>query len=530
MGLANFHHRSATAASQILRGFDLRGFENMLDESLIAVAFDDVGARSREGAITLELTVNLLARLYPRLALIALDTSEGVVRTRLERLARNINPAIDIVDAKTAAVTLVVGRTRLPKRWAPLYLGSDGWITRLSSTTPVGSCASRNPFGAAGAACFGAANAFRAVFAENLQHGLRDDEISLSLLDQDPRAKTPSNPVWRGADISVVHLVGIGAIGNAAVWTLARGSDVSGTLHAIDGEKIELSNLQRYALAAQKDVGFAKVAIAARSLKRTHIEVHQHPVKWVEYVHERDDWLLQNVAVAVDTPDDRIAIQSSLPRYVVNSWTQPGDLGISRHSFVDQNACLACLYLPDKSNRNEDEIIAEALGLAGDAAVRDVRRRLDTDAPTDRAFLEQIAAGLAVPSEILTPFEGQLLRSFYTQAICGGAIFQASGSRNAGPALVPMAFQSALAGVLLAVEIVAQGLSQPRPAETKTAIDLLRPLTPVLLQPRGKAPLGNCICQDDDYRDAWQAKYDLQPGHGFSLQARDPRIGRQPRE
>jgi molybdopterin/thiamine biosynthesis adenylyltransferase len=316
------------------------------------------------------------------------------------------------------------------------------------------------------------------------------------------------DPAWRGVDLGEVHLVGIGAIGNAAVWTLARASKLAGRLHVVDPESVELTNLQRYALTTQGDVGRPKVEIAAATLKRSRLDVQKHAVAWADYVTTRNDWRLEHVAVALDTPRDRIAVQSSLPRYIVNSWTQPGDLGISRHGFVGHNACLACLYLPDKASRNEDEIIAEALGLAGESAVKDVRQRLATSTPTDRPFLAQVATALGIPAEALLKFEGQSLRSFYTQAICGGAVFQLTDGKKSGPALVPMAFQSALAGVLLAAEIVARGAGLSRPAETKTTIDLLRPQTPVLLQPRAKARLGNCICQDDDYIGAWRAKYE----------------------
>ena len=45
------------------------------------------------------------------------------------------------------------------------------------------------------------------------------------------------------------------------------------------------------------------------------------------------------------------------PRRVANAWTQPGDLGVSSHDFLE-GACVNCLYLPDGEQKNEDQIIA----------------------------------------------------------------------------------------------------------------------------------------------------------------------------
>ena len=55
------------------------------------------------------------------------------------------------------------------------------------------------------------------------------------------------------------HLVGVGAVGSAAVYALAHLDDVEGTLHLIDNEKIEDPNLNRYVLARRRDIGAWKV-------------------------------------------------------------------------------------------------------------------------------------------------------------------------------------------------------------------------------------------------------------------------------
>jgi molybdopterin/thiamine biosynthesis adenylyltransferase len=505
MALANFHDRTATAASQVMQTFDLQVFDRVLKAKLIGVAFDAAAVKSPEGKVTLELAVNLLARLYPSIAIVSLDVASSAFVSSLSDLARQINPEIDIKAGKRPSACLVVGRTAVESNWNPIYLGSKGWIARLSMQMPVGSGASSNPLGAAAAACFGAANVFRKIFAKQLVRGEQDSEITLSLLDQNPAAARPENPALDKVALGELHLVGLGAIGNAATWALARIPHLTGTIHLVDHEPIELSNLQRYVLTTQEDVGKVKVELAATRLRRTGLVVNPYAKSWSEYLCARDDWRLEAVAVALDTAKDRIAVQASLPRYILNSWTQTGDLGISRHGFEGGNACLACLYLADTRAKNEDQVIADALGLPAD--FREVRQRLQQGIATDRAFLERVATALGAPLDELSKFEGQPLRTFYTHAVCGGALFQMTDGKKSGPALVPMAFQSTLAGILLAAEIIAHAVGLPRPKATKTTIDLLRSLSPTLLQPRTKNRIGNCICQDDDYIAEWREKY-----------------------
>ena len=54
-------------------------------------------------------------------------------------------------------------------------------------------------------------------------------------------------------------------------------------------------------------------------------------------------------------------MQGSLPRWIANAWTQLGDLGVSSHCFLGQDACLACLYLPTQKSKSQDQIVAEGL-------------------------------------------------------------------------------------------------------------------------------------------------------------------------
>ena len=335
-----------------------------------------------------------------------------------------------------------------------MYVGSDGWVVKVSTEGPVRSGETDNPFGAAAAACFGAANIFRQVFRDHLPGGGELDSFSMSLLDYEPNAEAPLNPELGPVHLGGVHLVGNGAIGNGAVWALSRAPRLTGEIDIVDHEALDLTNLQRYPGTTQADVGSTKVDIAAARFSGSALKVRAHQMTWGQYMKGRSDWRLERVGVSVDTAEDRRAVQASLPAFVVNSWTQAGELGVSRHRFTGEDACLVCLYFPGGGAKSEDQIIAEAIGLPD--ALIEVRHLLYTGAAVEREMIERIAAVLGVPSEPLLPFAGQTLRSFYTGAICAGVVIKLGGKPGGTEvhAQVPLAFQSALAGIMLAAELV----------------------------------------------------------------------------
>jgi molybdopterin/thiamine biosynthesis adenylyltransferase len=511
MALAEFIDKAALAASHVLQRFDYTAFVKKLEGCAVLVGFDGSAASSAEGVTTLDLLVNLLARLYPTINLVPLGKSSRVALPRLVSLAQGINPSVDVrigTSTARADASVVVGQTRIPAAKRCTYVGSDGWVVRLSARKPVGSGLSVNPFGAAGAACFGAANVFRTVFAQSLfPRSGRDKGFVFSLVDYDPRAMRPANPELGAVDLGVAHIVGLGAIGCGAAWCLARLNTVKGTLHLVDPEALELGNLQRYILPHRRDVDRPKVEVARDTFSGTGLQVLAHHQRWGQYLCERGNCAIEAVAVALDTAQDRIAVQASLPRWIVNAWTQTGDLGVSRHTFLADEACLACLYLPDRKVPDEDELVAKAIGLP--QSLMEVRTLLYNNRPIGKDLLGRIATALTIPLEHLLQFEEQPLRAFYSKAVCGGLVLKFAGKgQQDSQAEVPLAFQSALAGTMLAAEIVIDACGMRRsPIPTISRINLLQPLAQYLNFPARKHPSGRCICQDADYVAAFSAKH-----------------------
>jgi molybdopterin/thiamine biosynthesis adenylyltransferase len=508
MGFAPFFDRARQGAAQVLRDFDAAEFQSRLNKVVLSIVFD-ASAGSREGRATLDLLARLAARLYPRVQVVSLEGASAL-GSELETVMRAINPAIEFLEpiGEDLHVAVIVGKSTFSAD-VSLYLGSDRWIAKISTETPVGSRKSENPFGAGAAACIGMANVFRAVFSDRLERSALDENVTFSLLNFETGKKATNGNLPASASIGLVQLVGVGAIGNAFVWALSHLREVEGELHLIDHEAIELTNLQRYVLARLDDENAVKVELAAKEFCGSKIRAMPFSLKWADYVAQIGHHRFDRVAVALDSAPDRVQVQGSLPRRIINSWTQEGALGISRHAFDGDAACLACLYLPTGPTRNEDEIVAGELKLLGDHNVRRVREMLYHGQPVGEGFVQEIATLTSVSLDALLPFANLPLRAFRQRAICGNALMRAQDGGGADVE-VPMAFQSAMAGVMLAAETVASaaGLRSIEPA-TRSVVNLMRCLparitTAVL---KGTSGAAKCICEDTDYQHAYRSKY-----------------------
>jgi hypothetical protein len=212
------------------------------------------------------------------------------------------------------------------------------------------------------------------------------------------------------------------------------------------------------------------------------------------------------VLVALDSAADRRTVQASLPEWIVNAWTQPGDLGVSIHGrFSGVGACLNCLYLPAGSVKNEDEMVSEALAIP--EYRQQVRELLYQGGPLPSELMDLVAERLDVPRGALVPFQEQPVRELYVKGFCGGAVL--SLDRLGAPhreVHVPLAHQSALAGVQLAASFVRQLREQSKAPTNVIRIDVLHPVGQSLCQPAQQGDR-RCLCADEDfvgrYREKW---------------------------
>lgn len=501
MALAPYFRKAALGSIAMMPGVSIEDFLRIMAPLAVTLRFGEDAVESLEGRVSLELLTNLASRFYPAMSFDAVGTEAKEFAQRLTEIAIKINPVLEFPDPKPPYV--VIGRITTEVSGFKAFIGSDGWNALFSTRSPQPVGLSENPVGSAVAACFASAAIFRHFFYRQLDVVEPDEEFLLSILDYSRAPCALREPL--NYDLGEVALAGIGAIGNATAWLLAR-TQCRGRIHLIDPEVVDDSNPQRYVLTNAKSEGEEKTALAARTLVRSQLEAVAHRTTWSGFIGGRPDWKFPLAAVATDTFEDRVAVQASLPEWILNSWTQANDIGVSRHRFNLDSACLACLYWPKKQKQNLDEIVKQAIRYSGD--LMDIRNMLYFGSSLDHAWLDRISKDMGQPREFLEQFKGKTLEAFYREAICGGHVIATEN----GKIEVPMAFQSAMAGIMLAGELVKFG-KEGRTLNTDavtTKLDLLRPLGTHLSEAYRKRSDIPCICSDNYYQKRYAEKY-LQP-------------------
>jgi hypothetical protein len=436
-----------------------------------------------------ELATNLLARLYPRLSI----SGPGRLSSSLQDLAHKINPNIELVGSAPGATTICVGSGYAE---GGLFPSASGWLVHLSHSGSERK-GPANPYAAAAAAAFAAAELFRRIFLR----ASPERNFSLSLLNFD--SKSGADLELPSGNLRDVLFVGVGAIGNAAIWSLARDQKRRGHLILLDAEELELLNLQRYVLGTFSDVSKQKVLLAQDVLRQSRLSVEQRHETLESFAEKNSGVKLPTICISVDNARSRMAAQALLPRLIVNGWTGESALGASWHIFSRKTACLACLYYPHDRALSQTEQAAKVLGLSSDrTALLWVTRQ-----PLSEEDIATAARSLGASEIALQPWRGKSLGELYTDVVCGAAPINTP--QMGRQEVVPLAHQSALAGALMAAELVKRThptlAAKSQPEVLVSWDDVLQPPPTVWRKPRARE--AGCICGDADYQHAYRVKW-----------------------
>lgn len=473
------------------------------------------------------LLANLCARLYPTIRIIA----PSAVVAQCCDLILQINPDCDVsgeTDIQPAAGT-VCWSTPTEARNA-VAVGPDGWDVVVDENEF--SCATEtNMLCALAAGAIAASELFRIVFAEFLRTGRTARSPGRFNLLTHPGAPQPDCALPPDIPLSRIHLVGAGAVGQAMIYALARVS-ATGTIVVVDPETITLSNLQRYVLTGDKDVDVAKGVLVARELAPSKIECTSVEQSWS--IESAELSRAEVICSAVDTSDSRIALQSALPMRLYNAWTQPSDIGWSRHEEFGVEPCAACLYWPTGPRPSLHELVAKAIRQNELRALAYLTSKIPVDQPlapmqipqlsqlplpveaalwSSVPLLDDIAKALGVNNDNLSAWRGRLLGDLYREGICGGALIRSQHSVVPAEMAVPLAHQSALAGIMLATQLIVAVTPQLisfRSAAIESRLDLLAGMPQVAPRPRQRTP--GCMCDDRDFVDRYRRKWPYRTG------------------
>ena len=518
MSLPPFLTRIQNAAGPLLSGLGESELGERLSGHSLLLEIDEAAAEDAGQRTGYLLAVNLGARLYPRLSL---DAPEALVEEAVA-LARSINAGCTFGPPPGPTSTLSWrGGVASAKR---VTVRVEGWNIALD--TDEAATGGANALAAMAATALGIGELFRALFADLLPHGRSEPApFEINLLTLGEPADIPTLP--EQIELGEIHLAGCGAIGQAFVAAL-RELPLSGKLVAVDHESLDEGNLQRYLLGTAADLGTPKSELVARALTASSVDVEPVSERWGE--SERSGPGQETVVSALDSKQGRIELQAGLPRELFNAWTQPQDIGVSRHQHFGEESCLACLCWPKQPRPNQSEMIAKALGESELRVLRYLgsktpvgqplpageiqatgRLALPEDASKwgERSVLQDLIERYGLPPEPLQELAALPIGNLYRDAVCAGMLIEYGDADSRAPDVsVPLAHQSALAGILLATWLVADrvpALRQLRPSATQARYDVLRGGDQVW--PRNRERVKQCLCFDPDFLDASRKRW-----------------------
>lgn len=496
MSLAPFFSRTYSAVGSHLE-ITRDELEIVLSKTRVGIHLDDRCSVDGNDKWIAELLVNLMARLYPKISITGADSSCENVAS----IAKAINPSIDILDnLEGNTVTVCIGK---PCNVENSFSTSvSGWVAYVGTTSKHVLHGPNNPYSAGAAAALSAWRVFQQIFSDKRANGIEIPDVSVSLLDfSTSKGKRMQLP---NIDIGEVAFAGIGAVGNPALWAFSRHKGLNGLLHLIDPDDVELSNLQRYCLPNNADVGISKVQLAERELEGSKINLKTWPCTLEDFASSyKEVSLLKTICVSVDNIEGRRTAQALLPKLVINGWTSNSGLGASWHRFLGKTACLGCLYHPSGTVQSQTEMAASALGM-------DHKELADLWVKEQPLAVEKITAietHLGLKAGSLDNWTGKRVQDVYSGVVCGqiGVELEALGRI----ATVPLAHQSVLAGILMAVELIKRTSELERKCQKQSLViwdDVMR--VPPKYWAVMRAKKAECFCLDPDYQQVYKQKWE----------------------
>ncbi|WP_413662872.1 HesA/MoeB/ThiF family protein [Microbulbifer sp. CNSA002] len=170
-----------------------------------------------------------------------------------------------------------------------------------------------------------------------------------------------------------ILIVGLGGLGSPAAMYLAAAG--IGELHLVDGDHIDLSNLQRQVLYKTNHQGKSKAMVAAQQLAAANPTIRIHPHSQMA----NESWLreqVKQVDLVLDCTDNleirhtinRVCYQAGCPVVMASVQGFSGQL-ISFDFSEGNGPCYACLFPPQEQaevqNCSTAGVIGPALGVVG---------------------------------------------------------------------------------------------------------------------------------------------------------------------
>ena len=365
------------------------------------------------------------------------DTAQQIAREISELLRQTVRRISTAQLEENVAAELVIGSAVPRTSGIKIYLVvRDDHVSISQSTHTTQACSPIPAVLGLLIACYASAVTLYHALGGILPFGLPDPFV-LRFDQLGVDWASVSGPI----DLDHTYIAGAGAIGNGFLWA-ARHLDLRGQLDIADDDHVSSGNLNRQIWFNADDIDKPKVdrlVMKAQPLF-PRLTLVPRQCRLQDLPEKSDGPWLGRLIVAVDSRRARRELQNEFPGEVFDaSTTDIREVVIHHHAQPTTQACLSCIYEPDDEEFSREQHIAEHFGVS----VEDVRSERIS------ASVAQIIA-VRFPRLVATDLAGTAYDTLFKR-LCAESQLPTLAGRTI---IAPFAFVSALAGTLLALEIV----------------------------------------------------------------------------
>jgi hypothetical protein len=481
----------------------------------VAIYVSSEALSSRNGQWILSLAANLLARMAPLVGHVYLEIEQDAYLLKPAPMLRGTTIGQSILDLageircgvafsaskpneQKADLRISVGR---PGPESQVQVASNGWLSFLNTNTDPGS--NENPVGANVAVCLAISEAFKYLLKNlGLDSALKRplvfrERAHFSAYDYSLDSPDADNPALPSEfKVGPLLVAGVGSGGSAAILTLSAMPGIKGPFALVDPDEIVGRNLQRYPFAILRHAKEAvkKVRIAAGLLGCDSDQERLVDDKPYEACAEelRRRGFLDLVVATVHTGTARRGIQKDLPRVLLDGAVTENGEAVVRRVFFGVSACMGCFY-PQTSIYDETKVMAQALGLE----ISEVQELMGSNGRFNANQVHRMSERITAP-----PMVGERWGD-WRQKCAKLPLFVENRSTE-----VPAAFVTAIAGVLIAGEVLKERAFPQAVLKSYYVLDTLGRFSPAY--PYLRRPSEDCdICGDPDALEVYHKRYCL---------------------
>jgi len=463
--------RTFQLLEQLVKENNGKAIQSILPSLNISIRITEKNADLYNSQLILTFLINLLIRFYPVIESIDLympDTTltnstfprwyASLLRNSIENIYNAVQPQVKLhINHKSQEIydiAILIGNADLntnAKKY--LFIGNNGWKAILSTDSEVVACGGINPIGAYAAAILACSEIFKYYLypkrdiVKSAAIKPLNGKLEFSTFDYSVNySKAPNPDLPSTLNFKKLTVIGLGAGGGAALYALSSLKNLVGDITVIDGDIIIGHNLNRYVIADKSDEGKPKVILGPELFKH-HKNVTVRGL-YGAFINKKSGLAKEDfeyVLATVHTREARIQIQYETPKVLWDGGaTERGEFMIWR-IILGKTQCMRCKQpVEENPEWKQAEVLSKVIGLSA-GTIFEKRTNNDSFSKADIAKIRNYCAERNIDFQL--PREGEVI-SDWEKNNCGRMNIPEIDEE------VPIPFAPAMAGILLAGEII----------------------------------------------------------------------------